>query len=192
MIPLETMVSSGKVGLILKVKDWFHKEPLNLDINELRSKVLPLLDRESWSDCHYSQAPGSKWILLNFEQPLLESIEKATGLNIYPDFYIWNYFNVKKLKVHRDTNDWGEFRQIAGSIPLVGEFEIQVYNEDDFNKPFDSCVYGPGDFLLLNNTKYYHGGKVLSDTRISMHFYFDAHNQENLSLEDFLNRNRDS
>lgn len=159
-------------------------------LEELKGEIFPQLENAAWTECHPSQAPGSAWCLLSLSKKLTENLEAAVHFKIYPDFYIWNYRDVKDLKIHRDNNAPGAARHIAGVIPLVGDFEAQVYDELDLRTPMDTCRYGPGDILFLNNTKYYHGGRVLSPTRISLHFYFDFFNTDNESLEALLQKNK--
>ena len=189
MTPFVIMVGWLRAGQIM-IKDWFHKESLSVDISEIKDEILPMFKDQVWSPCDYDQAPGSEWILLHFQDKLIRKLELGTGYEIYPDFYIWNYREIKTLKIHKDTNTPGDSRQIVGVIPLIGDFEVNVYDDSDLSKPIDSCSYGPGDFLILNNTKYYHGGRVLSETRVSLHFYFNFYNHDNEHLDNLLRKNR--
>jgi hypothetical protein len=168
------------------LKDWFLKQKLNFDLDLLKSEVMPKIEHAEWSDARYNQAPGTKWCLLSLTGPLVTQIEESIAFPVYPDFYIWNYGEVKELLIHKDGNDPGDSRSIVGCIPLIGDFECQVYSEHDHTQPMDACRYGPGDVLILNNTKYHHGGRVLSETRLSLHFYLDFFNTEGLSLPDIL------
>lgn len=169
--------------MAVQIKDWFHKLPLGFPVNELRDHILPRLETATWSPSRYSQAPGTDWCLLALPEDLRQKIADHSGFPIFPDFYVWNYRKEKRLLVHKDGNDPGEFRNIVGVIPLIGDFICEVYSEEDHTSPFDQIQYGPGDLLILNNTKYFHGGRVLSETRLSLHFYLDFHNNRNLSLE---------
>lgn len=170
--------------------DWFLKQNFLLDFREIRDQIIPFSSHLDWHDSDPSQAPGSKWCFYDSSAELVSKLEEGLGLKVYPELFLWDYKDTKILKIHRDKNDPNHFRPIVGILPLVGEFETHVYDRTDFAKPLDTCVYGPGEFLILNNTKYFHGGKVLSDTRISMHFYFDFIFNENESLFDFIAKNR--
>jgi len=173
------------------IKDWFHKEDFPLELlEELKAQVLSMIEGVKWEPCHPGQAPGSAWCLLRLPDELHAKIDAAVGYKTYPDFYIWNYFDIKTLKVHKDNNDPGAGRNIAGVIPLIGDFETHAYVDDDLNTPIDICQYGPGTILFLNNTKYYHGGRVLSPTRLSMHFYFDFYNRGDETMEVLLQKHR--
>ncbi len=173
------------------IEDWYHKVSLPIHlVEDLNREIFPMLEKVKWLDCDPSQAPGSVWCLLTLPEQVRKRLEAAAQYKIYPDFYIWNYRDVKILKIHKDTNAPGASRSVAGVIPLLGDFETQVYNDSDFHKPMATCQYGPGDLLFLNNTKYHHGGRVLSPTRISMHFYFDFYNTHNESLATLLKKNK--
>jgi len=172
------------------IKDWFHKSPLEEGFSLIQAQILAMIPGATWNPCHPGQAPGSFWCHLIIDKELKLKIEELINYRVYPDFYIWNYKNIKKLKVHRDTNDRGHSREVSGILPLIGDFKTEVYHEDDLTSPIDNCVYGPGEVLFLNNTRYYHGGDVLSETRLSLHFYLDFFNEGNKTLEQLLNLNR--
>lgn len=172
------------------IQDWFHKDRISGDFTELTSTILPLLETVEWFDSHPSQAPGSKWCHLQLQDSFKEKLEAATRYKIFPDFYIWNYGDIKALKIHKDVNERGELRPVAGVIPLIGRFETHAYLDEDLINPIDKCAYGPGEVLYLHNSKYFHGGRVLSDTRISLHFYFDFFNPGGDSLEELLTKHR--
>ena len=173
------------------IKDWFHKEPFPLDLlEELKEQVLAMTEGVKWEPCHPSQAPGSAWYLVKLPEALHAKIDAAVGFKTYPDFYIWNYFDIKELNVHKDNNERGSGRNIAGVIPLIGDFETHAYLDGDLTTPVDKLQYGPGTILFLNNTKYFHGGRVLSPTRLSMHFYFDFYNRDGDTMDAVLTKNR--
>ena len=172
------------------VKDWFHKLSLPFDVKELQSAILPLLETAEWTDTHYSQAPGTSWCKIKLPKSITEKLELSINCPVYPDYYIWKYSETKTLLIHKDNNSPGDGRTIAGCVPLVGNFENRIYTDDGLETVLDRCVYGPGDVLLLNNTKYFHGGTALDDSRISLHFYLNFFNDENRSLGELLHLHR--
>lgn len=172
------------------IKDWFHKVSLKCSVSEILEVVSPKLRDIVWKDTHYSQAPGTTWCFLRLPEEIHDKIELSVNCPVYGDYYIWNYLNIKDLLIHKDSNEPGNARSIVGCLPLIGEFETYIYSDTDLQNPIDVCRYGPGEVLILNNMKYNHGGRVLGETRLSLHFYLDIFNSENKSLEAVLLENR--
>jgi len=72
---------------------------------------------------------------------------------------------------------------MAFIINLEGEFENKIYSDDNHTDPIDSIIYGEGDCMYLNNSKYYHGGTVLSNTRKTLSCWIDVYDK---TLKDIL------
>ena len=136
------------------------------------------------------QAPGSRSIRIDITDEMHSQIEAIAQVPLYNEWYVWDFMDTKDLVIHKDSNSPGDFRSLAFIIPVYGDFENRIY-EDDQTTLLDSIVYGPGDCLILNNSQYYHGGKVLSDTRMTISCWVDIKQTESpATLEELLNKYR--
>lgn len=158
-----------------KVKDYVDNWTINADQS--------LWVYEPW------QAPGTRSIKIDIPDNLHYQIQQIAELPLYNEWYIWDFMLAKDLLIHKDTNSSGDYRSMAFIIAIEGDFENQIY-EDDKETLIDSVVYGPGDCLILNNSRYYHGGKVLSKTRRTISCWVDFKEPDNKPLKQMIEENK--
>lgn len=168
------------------MNDWFLKKdfPIADDVaqyvNDWCSTTTKSWVYDPW------QAPGSRSIHIDIPNELHKRIQSIAQLPLYNEWYIWDFMDAKELVIHRDSNSPGDFRALAFIVPIYGAFENRIYEEDQVTVK-DSVVYGPGDCLILNNSRYYHGGSVLSDTRMTLSCWVDIKQTESTkTLEELL------
>ena len=180
------MVIMGKEAIILKnakfnfnsFQAYILERIKNVDWNVDNNSDKPKLAREeqvevkAYADAN-GDAPGSMWCTLYLSDYWVSQIEATCGCKVYPEFYLWNFLKYKKLHLHKDVNTFGYGRNSAGVIPIQEEFIINIHDDSKEHNIVHRQQYGPGKVLLLNNTEYFHSGDVISDTRISLHFYLD-------------------
>ena len=155
-----------------KPLDTFIKLKLDFPVDELLQEIVPQMVDAEWKGGCY-QSDDSVWCMVKLKNETIEKLNRNFGVPVHTDFYIWWYRYGKELIIHKDNNSPGSGRPIVGAVSLIGDFETVIYEEDK-TTVIDKVTYGPGDFIILNNTGYYHGGKALGDTRISLHFYLDV------------------
>ena len=132
------------------------------------------------------QAPGSRSIQIDVPTDLHLRIQSVAELPLYNEWYIWDFMSAKELVIHLDSNSTGDFRSLAFVVPVYGTFENRIY-ETDKTTVKDSVIYGVGDCLILNNSRYYHGGSVLSDTRMTLTCWVDIKQSDSTkTLEELL------
>ena len=129
------------------------------------------------------QCPGSRSIEMPVSSELHETIQSNAQVPLYNQWYIWDYLDAKELLIHKDTNRPGNGRAMAFIINLEGSFENKIYSDDNHMNPIDSVVYNQGDCMYLNNSNYYHGGTVLTETRKTLSCWIDVYDKE---LKDIL------
>ena len=83
---------------------------------------------------------------------------------------LWEYGKGDLLPPHTDVNI-----SLSATIviSLVGDFETRVHEEKNNDEIVGRIVYGPGDYIVLNNTVVRHSGKPLSDYRLAMVVFID-------------------
>lgn len=83
---------------------------------------------------------------------------------------LWEYGKGDSLPPHTDVNI-----SLSATIvvSLVGAFETRVHDEKNNDKIIGRVVYGPGDYIVLNNTVVRHSGEPLSDYRLALVVFVD-------------------
>lgn len=156
------------------MNNWFIKKefPLCSKVRTYVDNWSADLDPNKWVYEPW-QAPGTRSVRIDISDQMHQEIQNIAQLPLYNEWYIWDFMNAKDLLIHKDTNRSGDYRSMAFIIAIDGKFENQIF-EDDQTTLIDSVIYGPGDCLILNNSKYYHGGKVLSKTRKTISCWIDV------------------
>jgi hypothetical protein len=117
---------------------------------------------------------GTRWCYFTPSVNLIEQLEHDIGHPIFKDtMYLWDYLDKKILPPHLDTPDSNSHCAFAVSLPLVGSFQLEFYDGFEGKNVVGSCVYQPGEAVIINNLSYHHGGKVLSTTRLGLHLFLD-------------------
>ncbi|GEM_PF-2687609 len=180
---------------------WFYKiqleEKLELISSEIESQKSSLIWHENiesgqhyaglMDGRHHNGQHGTQWCELQLSEDSVSILEKKVGHPIFKSlFYLWNYGSVKELPIHIDRPEINYGNAISGILPLEGTFDLKVYENIDDKKPVDSCIYGPGDIVLLNNLDYYHKGEVLSGQKVGLHFFLDLKIFDSPTIEDIL------
>jgi hypothetical protein len=155
------------------MNDWFIKKdfPILDKVKKHVDEWSNNLDRDAWVYDPW-QAPGTKSTHIDIPNCLHNEIQSISTLPLYNEWYIWDFIDAKELIIHKDSNSTGGYRSIAFIIAIEGNFENQIY-KDDQKTLIDSVVYGPGEGIILNNTMYRHSGKVLSKTRKTISCWID-------------------
>ena len=155
------------------MNDWFVKKEFTLfkNVKEYVDDWSAHVDDDNWVYEPW-QAPGTRSIKIDIGDELHNKIKKYIKLPLYNEWYIWDFMSAKDLLIHKDSNSTGDYRSIAFIIPIEGIFENQIYKDDE-KTLIDSVVYGPNECLILNNSRYFHGGKVLSCTRRTISCWVD-------------------
>ncbi len=83
---------------------------------------------------------------------------------------LWEYGEGDELEPHIDVNI---SLSSAIVIALVGSFETRLFDSEDTSKIVDQVIYGPGEYIILNNTAYYHGGRPLDGYRLAAVAFVD-------------------
>ena len=166
------------------MRQWFYKSNIPC-FESAKQHVDSFIDQTQDDKWIYDprQCPGSRSIEIPVPQTLHEKIQQQAKVLLYNQWYIWDYMSAKDLLIHKDTNEPGNGRAMAYIINLEGEFENKIYTDDDHTTPLDTVLYGPGESLYLNNSMYYHGGKVLTETRKTLSCWIDVYDK---GLEDVL------
>jgi len=104
---------------------------------------------------------------------LLNTIEARHSLPINTEktrIALCEYGKGDELPPHIDPNI-----SLSSSIiiSLIGRFETRLHDEMDNTKVLDKVIYGPGDYIILNNTICFHGGKPLDDYRLALVAFVD-------------------
>lgn len=172
------------------------KEPwrlYNLDFN------LATLQSHIDEICNWKESPftwpikDSKWVDVSYllDTSIVENIESTINSKIKRNTYwVWYYNTSTILSPHLDKPYDGCKYSIV--VPVRGEFELTAYV--DTNKIYnwipgveenvdvskltvvDTINYTPGQFLLINNTVYPHGGFAGKPDRITLHLYLEDNN----------------
>lgn len=169
------------------MNDWFIKKdfPLYSNVKSYVDNWCTNLDENKWVYDPW-QAPGTRSVKIDMPDQMHKEIQNIALLPLYNEWYIWDFMDAKDLLIHKDSNSSGDFRSMAFIIAIDGNFENQIF-EDDQKTLIDSIIYGPGECLILNNSRYYHGGKVLSNTRKTISCWVDFKETDfNKTLEQMI------
>lgn len=104
---------------------------------------------------------------------LLNHIETKHGLPVNTAetrIALWEYGDGDELPPHIDPDI-----SLSSSVivSLVGRFETRVHDKTNLNVVLDKVSYGPGDYIILNNTVHYHSGKPLDNYRLAVVAFVD-------------------
>jgi|TARA_B110000908_G_C10038406_1_gene350642 hypothetical protein len=166
---------------------------LDYDLDKLQSHINEI---NNWSDSPFSwPIKDSKWVDVSetLDINLINVVENTINTTIKKNnYWLWYYNTSKVLKPHLDKKFNGCKYSII--VPIVGDFELtayidhnNLYNwvpgvEEDIDVDqltvVDKISYRPGQFLLLNNTVYPHGGISTETNRITLHLYLEDNNYE--------------
>lgn len=153
------MIMNKETNWFKKINFPIHKEVSDFAFNYCNSAKEDEWVYEPW------QAPGTRSIFIDMPDNLHNKIKNTVNLPLHKEWYLWDFMDAKDLLIHKDSNSTGNYRPAAFIISIEGSFQNNIYSDDDLVNPIDSIIYGTGDSLLLYNSKYYHGGTVLSSTR---------------------------
>lgn len=95
---------------------------------------------------------------------LVHELENRLKLKLITDsarIGLWEYGPGDTLKPHYDSDIEGSHTIM---YPLIGKYQLELYNDN--NSLLESLIYGPGEFAIINNTKYNHGGRPTSEYRL--------------------------
>lgn len=83
---------------------------------------------------------------------------------------LWEYGEGDELPPHVDVAV-----SLSSSIvvSLSGRFETRLNDSDDPSKVLDVVTYGPGEYIILNNTVYCHSGRPLDSYRLAVVLFVD-------------------
>ena len=166
---------------------------LDYDLDTLQSHINSI---SKWADSPFTwPIKDSKWFDVSdsLDVAIIETIENTLNTKIKRNSYwVWYYNTSKVLSPHRDKPYNGCNYSIV--VPVRGEFELTAYNdtkglykwvpgvEEDVDisqlTVVDTVRYKPGQFLLINNTVYPHGGIAKEPNRITLHLYLEDNNYE--------------
>jgi len=158
-----------------KYKLDFHLDGV-IDFFQKRMEVVPFMTHED----HKILARKNRywdWFTRDIDDPhvngMLDHIAAKHGLPIRtPETRIalWEYGEGDVLAPHVDVSI---SLSSAIIISLIGDFETTLHDGEDQEKVLDRVVYGPGQYIVLNNTKYYHGGRPLGKYRLATVAFVD-------------------
>lgn len=83
---------------------------------------------------------------------------------------LWEYGEGDVLPPHIDL---GISLSSAIIVSLEGRFETYLHESKESGEILDTVTYGPGEYIVLNNTVYYHGGRPLDPYRLALVAFVD-------------------
>lgn len=121
-----------------------------------------------------SRTPGAVWCdISEILDPLIrQQLSLCVGRPLHSTFWICDYRGCKDLEIHRDNpgNEYPIDSRFTIIMMLDGVFEMTIWS-DDQTQNIDKAVIHPGEFIVLNNSQYYHSGKVIEGNKLSLHAY---------------------
>ncbi len=159
--------------MIIAESDWYKSFSLDVDFNDLLVWARKhMIDRPGLKSNPYDHETALYWEtdtpdILKDRCSKIAKLNKVDGCH---HTYIWEYWDGGPLVKHFD----GKVRGASLVIPLIGNFNIHTYNED--NTIRDTYAYKPGKevFVLKNGHKMAHSGECTQGYRLALLLFVDA------------------
>jgi len=151
------------------------KYKLAEDINVFKLQIYDLLPNKSFLPDATLAAPGSYWtdFTNSNTDDIISVIEESLQQRIKKEIWFWDYKDAKTLAIHKDHNEFGNGTVNTCVIPIIGSFELSIWDDEEGTNKLDSLIYHPGELIAFPNSQYFHSGNVLSKTRQSLHVYLN-------------------
>lgn len=121
-----------------------------------------------------SRTPGAVWCDVSsfLDVSIRQQLSASVGRPLHSTFWICDYRDCKDLEIHRDNpgNEYTIDSRFTIIMMLDGVFEMTIWSDDQITV-LDKAVIHPGEYIVLNNSQYYHSGKVLSGQKLTLHAY---------------------
>lgn len=175
--------------------EYFRKEKLSVDADWLSNEIFKIT--KDWQFCAASSNIPSdqetEYCQIDlYSIPVVRSVlESSVGGKVYNTATIVDFHHVTGLREHiDDIQKINHGFQFVCIVPLYGR-SIEYIYEGREESVLSSVEFGPGDILVLNNTKYYHSMTTLDDTRITLMMWIEDANYsiENANCSDETNTN---
>ena len=144
------------------------------DFLAMRSRVREQIANEVRWEPATARTPGAVWCDVSniLDSTVRQQLSVCVGRPLHSIFWLCDYRGCKDLEIHRDNpgNEYTIDSRFTIIMMLDGVFEMTIWS-DDQKDPIDKAVIHPGEFIVLNNSQYYHSGKVLSGNKLSLHAY---------------------
>ncbi len=121
-----------------------------------------------------SRTPGAVWCDISgiLDPTVRQQLSDCVGRSLHSTFWLCDYRDCTDLEIHRDNpgNEYTIDSRFTIIMMLDGVFEMTIWSDNQKNV-IDKAVIRPGEFIILNNSQYYHSGKVLSGNKLTLHAY---------------------
>lgn len=166
----------------MQTQNWCHKFKLDLDLAAVsaffheRMQSTPPMSHKDYSILA-KKSRYWDWYTRDIQDVhvlgLLDYISQKHNLPVNTkntQIALWEYGEGDELAPHVDVAV-----SLSSSIvvSLVGGFETRLHDNQDPSKVLDTVTYGPGEYIILNNTVYCHSGRPLDNYRLALVLFVD-------------------
>lgn len=163
-------------------KSWYKKFNLEqsieglIDFSRNQMETFPCYTKKDHSllgeHSRYWDWPTREIKDANIKQ-LLKSLEQKHQLPVDTPktlISLWEYGSGDVLPAHVDLNI---SLSAAIVVSLMGRFETRKHELQNNDAIVDRVTYGPGEYIILNNTVVRHSGQPLDDYRLALVVFVD-------------------
>lgn len=141
---------------------------------EIQNKIYRMIEEKvKWAPAT-PRTPGAVWYDVSkiLDPSIREKLSELIRRPIHEIVWMTDYKDCKSLEIHKDNpgNEYPIHSRFTLIMMIDGVFQISIWN-DDCDKVIDQVVVKPGQFVILNNSQYYHSGEVLQGRKLSLHAY---------------------
>ncbi|GEM_PF-4396579 len=144
------------------------------DFENIKASIKKLIKEEVEWQPATSRTPGAVWFDISKVLPdfVKEKLSKYCGRPLHDIFWMTDYLDCKSLEIHQDNpgNEYPVTTRFTLILMLEGVFRLSIWN-DEGTEVLDTVVVSSGEFVVLNNSQYYHSGEVISGQKLSLHAY---------------------
>ena len=144
------------------------------DFKKLRARMQEHIDQDIVWLPATARTPGAVWSDISeiLDPSIRNQLSQSVGRPLHDIYWICDYRGCPSLEIHKDNpgNEYPINSRFTIIMMLDGRFEVSLW-EDDQISLIDKVVIHPGEFLVLNNSQYYHSGRVLDGVKLSLHAY---------------------
>ena len=151
--------------------NFIKKYKLNQDIDLFKPQIYELISNKKFSPDVTLAAPDTYWTDLSHYSidEIINIVESSIQQRVQKNIWFWDYKSAKDLHIHIDDTDPID----TVIVPILGSFELSIWDDELGTNKLESVVYHPGDIISFSNSTHWHSGKVLTETRQSLHLYLE-------------------
>jgi len=166
------------------------------DLDEFKNRINQIMTHEKQWLPATPRTPNAVWADISdvIDESFIHKLSQSIGADLYDIFWITDYKGCNELEIHRDNpgNEYPIWSRFTCIMMLEGTFEVPIW-DDDQTTLLDTAVINPGEIAVLNFCEYFHSGKVVDGSKVSLHFYpkiknIDGphKNQVKLNVEEYV------